>query len=96
MLAAVPVNAVFLANGDNDTYPLWYLQEVLRMRRDVTIVTIPLLPPEWYRAELQRRHHLLDSNFVSAWRGRAETLANLEQNAAQQGREIVKSPFIQR
>ena len=96
MLAAVPLNAVFLANGDNDTYPLWYLQEVLRMRRDVTIVTIPLLPPEWYRAELQRRHHLLDSNFVSAWRGRAETVANLEQNAAHQGREVVKSPFIQR
>ncbi|HWG35878.1 MAG TPA: DUF2723 domain-containing protein [Gemmatimonadaceae bacterium] len=96
MLAAVPVNAVFLANGDNDTYPLWYLQEVLRMRRDVTIVTIPLLPPEWYRAELQRRHHLLDSNFVSAWRGSSETLANLERNAAHQGREVVKSPFIQR
>ncbi len=96
ILGAVPQNAVFLANGDNDTYPLWYMQEVLGMRRDVTIVTIPLLPPEWYRAELQRRHHLLDSNFVSEWRGRRPTLANLEKNAAEQGRDVVKSPFIQR
>lgn len=96
ILAAVPPNAVFLANGDNDTYPLWYLQEVLRMRRDVTIVTIPLLPPEWYRRELQRRHHLLDSSFVREWRGTPQTVANLKQHALQQGREVVKSPFIQR
>jgi len=96
ILAAVPPNAVFLAHGDNDTYPLWYLQEVLHMRRDVTIVTIPLLPPEWYRAELQRRHHLLDSNFVNTWHGSTQTVANLTANAARQGREVVESPFIQR
>jgi hypothetical protein len=96
MLAAVPPNAVFLAHGDNDTYPLWYLQEVLHMRRDVTIVTIPLLPPAWYRAELQRRHHLLDSNFVSTWQGSTQTVANLTANARRQGRQVVKSPFIQR
>lgn len=96
MLAAVPRNAVFLANGDNDTYPLWYLQEVLGMRRDVIIVTIPLLPPEWYRAELLRRHHLLDSGFVSSWRGSTRTLDDLRMNAARQGRPVVRSPFIQR
>jgi hypothetical protein len=96
MLAAVPPNAVFLAHGDNDTYPLWYLQEVLHMRRDVIVVTIPLLPPQWYRAELQRRHSLLDSGFVTAWRGSTQTVADLEKNAARQGREVVSSPFIQR
>lgn len=96
MLAAVPANAVFLANGDNDTYPLWYLQEVQDMRRDVTVVTIPLLPPEWYRAELLRRHHLLDSSFVRAWRGSAQTVADVRANAGRQGRVVVESPFVQR
>lgn len=96
ILAAVPQNAVFLAMGDNDTYPLWYLQEVLRMRRDVVVVTVPLLPPTWYRAELRRRHQLLDAGFVREWYGRAATLANLRKNAARQGREVVESPFIQR
>lgn len=96
MIASIPENAVFLAIGDNDTYPLWYLQEVLGMRRDVIVVTIPLLAPEWYRAELLRRHHLLDSSYVREWYGTVPTLADLRENAARQGREVVESPFIQR
>lgn len=96
MLTALPAGAVLLANGDNDTYPLWYLQEVLGMRRDVVIVTIPLLSPEWYRVELRRRHRLLDSAFVRQWRGAAATVANVRQNAAREGRVVVQSPFIQR
>jgi hypothetical protein len=96
IITSVPQNAVFLAIGDNDTYPLWYLQEVQGIRRDIIVVTIPLLPPEWYRAELRRRHHLLDSSFVREWRGTSATLADLRENAAQQGREVVESPFIQR
>jgi len=45
----------------NDSYPLWYLQQVEGTRKDVTIVTLPLLGAEWYRAELARRYKLLDS-----------------------------------
>jgi len=95
MLSSLPKGAVFLANGDNDTYPLWYLQQVLDMRRDVTIVTIPLLAPEWSRAELRRRHHLLDSAFVQNWYGFPATVADIRRIADQQGRVVVESPFIQ-
>ncbi|HEY5218302.1 MAG TPA: DUF2723 domain-containing protein, partial [Gemmatimonadaceae bacterium] len=55
LLDATPARGVLLAAGDNDTYPLWYAQEVLGMRRDVRVVTLPLIPAGWYRDELWRR-----------------------------------------
>lgn len=96
LLSALPQRAVLLANGDNDTYPLWYLQEVLGIRRDVIVVTVPLLTPQWNRAELRRRHLLLDSAFVNQWYGLPATIANLRKNAALEGRPVMKSSFIQR
>ncbi len=36
-------NAILCTNGDNDSYPLWYLQTVERIRPDITIVNLPLL-----------------------------------------------------
>jgi transmembrane protein TMEM260 (protein O-mannosyltransferase) len=91
-LGALPARAVFLAVGDNDTYPLWYMQQVKGIRRDVVIVTVPLLPPNWYRAELLRRHELLDSAFVREWYGRDPTVENIRKNAAREGRAVVQSP----
>ena len=55
LLASTPRNGVLFADGDNDTYPLWYAQQVEGVRRDVLVVTIPLLPASWYPAELTRR-----------------------------------------
>jgi hypothetical protein len=95
MLRALPQRAVFLAMGDNDTYPLWYLQQVLGMRRDVTVVTVPLLSPQWYRAELLRRHQLLDAAFVHRWYGVSQTVANVRRNATREGRAVVESEFSQ-
>jgi len=96
LLSSLPKAAVFLANGDNDTYPLWYLQEVEGMRRDVIVVTLPLLTPEWNRTEMQRRHHLLDSAFVKQWHGLPATIADLRKNATEQGRPVVISTFAQK
>ncbi len=55
LLTSSPRNAVLFVAGDNDTYPLWYLQDVEGVRTDVTVVTFPLLPAEWYANELARR-----------------------------------------
>jgi hypothetical protein len=55
MLAGAPSNALLFVDGDNDSYPLWYVQQVEGFRRDVVTVTIPLLPASWYPAELERR-----------------------------------------
>ena len=55
LLASAPPHAVLFTAGDNDSYPLWYAQQVEGVRPDVTLVTVTLLPAEWYQAEIGRR-----------------------------------------
>jgi hypothetical protein len=58
LLDPLPQRAVLFVAGDNDSYPLWYAQQVEGRRRDVTVVTMPLLAAPWYVEELGRRHGL--------------------------------------
>jgi hypothetical protein len=94
MLARVPPSGVFLALGDNDTYPLWYLQQGEGTRKDVTVVAVPLLGAKWYRAELARRYKLLDSTTVERWPGQDSIVAVLTKRAYDQNRPVFKSPFF--
>ncbi|MEF9930744.1 MAG: DUF2723 domain-containing protein [Bacteroidales bacterium] len=59
-LQTLDPNAILISYGDNDTFPLWYIQEVEGVRTDVRVMNTSLLGTDWYIDQMQNRTYESD------------------------------------